>query len=82
MNNTNVALYFSQFVGITVTISTEHLDIVNIVGNVLTIPLDALLLLQFICVPLAPQSHSHFTNKKNQSDGKNKLLPTENIICC
>ena len=64
MNNTNRALYLSNFVGINVTIPTEHLAIINIVGNVLTVPLDALLLLQFICVPLASQTHSHFTNKK------------------
>jgi len=44
---------------------SEHLVIINIVGDVLTMPLDALLLLQFICVPLAPQTHSHFTDEKN-----------------
>ena len=64
MNNPNIAFYFSQFVDITVTIPTKHLDIINIVGNILTIPSDALLLLQFICILLAPQTHSHFTNKQ------------------
>ena len=45
MNNTNIGLYFSIFVGINVTRSTEHLVIVNIVGNILTMQSDALLLL-------------------------------------
>ena len=64
MNYNNIAFYFPQFVGITVKIPTKHLDIINIIGNVLTIPLDALLLLQFICVRLAPPTHSHFTSKQ------------------
>ena len=34
MNNTNIALYFSKFVGVTITIPIEHLPIVNIIGNV------------------------------------------------
>ena len=82
MNNTNIALYFSKFVGITGTIPTDHLVIVNIVGNISTIPSDALLLLQFICVSFGAKTPSHFTNKKHQYDGKKKLLPIENIIYC
>jgi len=64
MNNTNIAFFFSQFVCMTITIPTKYLDIVNIVGNVLTIPSDALLQLQIICVPLVLETHSHFINKQ------------------
>ena len=65
MNNTNITLYFSKFFGITVTIRTDYLVIVNIVGNVLTIPSDAFLLLQFIRVHLAPKLMAILPTKKS-----------------
>ena len=64
MNNTNRALYFSNFVGITVTIPTDYLVIVNIVANILTIPSNILLLLLFVCVPLVPKPIAILATKK------------------